>query len=296
MTKEERAALEDLAREIRIKAITSIAHLGVGHVGGAMSVAEALAVLYGKRLRHDPANPAWPGRDRLVMSKGHAGPALYAALAVRGFFPEDWLLTLNKGGTRLPSHCDRTKTPGIDMTTGSLGQGLSAAAGMALGLRMDGGSQTVYCIVGDGELDEGQNWEAAMFAAHQRLDGLVALMDDNKLQIDGLTKDILSLGDVVAKWRAFGWEVERVDGHDVEALDAAIARALGRRGSGKPSMIVMDTVKGKGCPCFENQAASHNTTVSAEQLAESLVALGASGALGASAALGAAPGKAPAAS
>lgn len=279
----ELAKLEERARELRALTIEEIGHLGVGHIGGAMSIVELLTVLYWKRLRIDPAQPQAPGRDRLVLSKGHAGPALYAALALKGYFPLAWLLELNKGGTRLPSHCDRNLTPGIDMTTGSLGQGLSAACGMALAARMDGKDALTYAIIGDGETDEGQNWEAALFAAHQGLDGLVAFTDNNSMQIDGTTTEILGIdgagSDLVAKWKAFGWEAERVPGHDLAAIDAAIGRALARRAAGtegarKPTMIVLDTVKGKGCSYCEGQVGSHNMPVTPEMTAAALAALG----------------------
>lgn len=260
MTEEELAGLEARAREIRIKTIDAIGFLGVGHIGGSLSIVELLAVLYHKRMRVDPANPAWVDRDRLVLSKGHAGPALYAALASRGFFPADWLHTLNRGGTRLPSHCDRTRTPGVDMTTGSLGQGLSAACGIALANRLDGRRNFVYAILGDGESDEGQVWEAALFAAHQKLDRLVAFTDRNRLQIDGPTDEVLGLGLLEEKWAAFGWTVARADGHDLTAVDAAIEAAQSRAGAGRPTMIVLDTVKGKGAAFCEGRASSHNMT------------------------------------
>lgn len=274
-------ALEAKATQVRALTIEEIGHLGVGHIGGALSVIEVLVLLYYRKMRIDPERPDWPARDMLVLSKGHAGPALYAVLADRGFFPRDWLLTLNRGGTKLPSHCDRTKTPGIDMTTGSLGQGLSSACGLALAARMDGAAKTVYCIIGDGESNEGQNWEAAMFAAHYRLDNLVAFTDWNRMQIDGVTTDIMDMADPVAKWKAFGWEAERLDGHDLAALDAAIERAASRRalasaggGRAAPTMIVMDTVKGKGCSFCEDQVSSHNMNYTAEQTAQALAALG----------------------
>ena len=262
MTEAELAGLKAKALDIRIKTIDAIGFLGVGHIGGSLSIVELLAVLYHRRMRVDPANPAWPDRDRLVLSKGHAGPALYSALASRGFFPEDWLHTLNRGGTRLPSHCDRNRTPGVDMTTGSLGQGLSAACGMALAARMDGRRHFVYAVGGDGESDEGQVWEAALFAAHNRLDRLVAFTDCNKLQIDGPTDEVLGLERLEDKWAAFGWAACRVDGHDLAAIDEAIARAQERadRGDGRPAMIVLDTVKGKGASFCEGQAANHNMT------------------------------------
>jgi transketolase len=256
----------------------------VGHIGGALSIVEALAVLYWKELKADPAAPRAADRDRLVLSKGHAGPALYSALALRGFFPEEWLHTLNKGGTNLPSHCDRNRTPGIDMTTGSLGQGISAACGIALANRIDGRKVFTFAIIGDGESDEGQVWEAAMFAAHNRLDHLVAFTDNNRMQIDGSTAEIMNLdaagSDFVAKWKAFGWESERVDGHDVAAIDAAVVRAKARAeaalaGSpGKPTMIVLDTVKGKGAAFCEGQVGSHNMNFDYETAKKAIAALG----------------------
>lgn len=271
MTLSEEKELQSFARHIRELTIQAIGRLGVGHIGGAMSIADLLAVLYGKHLNSDPQNPTMKGRDRLVLSKGHAGPALYATLAIRGFFPVDWLWTLNQGGSRLPSHCDRNKTPGIDMTTGSLGQGLSSACGIAYGNRMDGYNCWTFVIVGDGELDEGQNWEAAMFAAHYKLDRLIAFMDYNKMQIDGYTRDIMDLGDVEGKWRSFGWRTLRLNGHDIGALDSAID--LAKRGSGQPTMIIMDTIKGKGCSFAEGNVGNHNMNVTAAQMEEALAAL-----------------------
>jgi transketolase len=273
MDPSERARLEGFAKDIRKLTIGMIGELGVGHIGGALSIADVLAVLYGKHLKANPAEPRSSSRDRLVLSKGHAGPALYSALASKGFFPKEWLSTLNKGGSNLPSHCDRNKTPGIDMSTGSLGQGLSAACGMALALRIDANPATVFAIIGDGESDEGQNWEAAMFAAHRKLSNLIAFTDYNNAQIDGSTEEIVSLGNLSAKWTAFGWNTVDVDGHDVEALDAAITAA--KASKDKPSMIIMHTVKGKGCSFCEGQVSSHNMPVTREMAAEAIAALGA---------------------
>jgi transketolase len=252
---QEVARLEARAREIRILTIDAIGWLGVGHIGGSLSVVEVLTVLYERHLRHDPAAPRWPGRDRLVLSKGHAGPALYSTLASRGFFPVEWLHTLNRGGTRLPSHCDRNLTPGVDMTTGSLGQGLSAACGIALATRLDGIDCHVYAILGDGESDEGQVWEAAMFAGMHRLDRLIAFTDKNKLQLDGPTEKVMDLGRLEDKWSAFGWNTSRIDGHDVAAIDRAIVDAKARGG---PAMIILDTIKGKGAAFCEGAENNHN--------------------------------------
>jgi transketolase len=279
MTSTRENELKEIAREIRRLTIDEIGFLGVGHIGGAMSVVELLALLYEEHLRIDPAEPRKAGRDWLVLSKGHAGPALYAALALKGFFPPEWLHSLNKGGTRLPSHCDRNLTPGVDMTTGSLGQGFSSAVGVALGLRLDRSESRVYAVIGDGESDEGQVWEAAMFAAHARLSNLIAFTDFNKQQLDGFTADILGLESLDGKWKAFGWFTQRVDGHDFPAMDAAIraAKAQGER----PSMIVLDTVKGKGCSFAEGLVGNHNMSFGMKEAAEAIAALDASPAAGA---------------
>lgn len=250
--------LQGFANEIRKKTIYEIANLGVGHIGGALSIVEILALLYGREMQVRPEQPDWQNRDLLVLSKGHAGPALYATLSLRGFFPDAWLETLNQGGTNLPSHCDRTKTPGIDMSTGSLGQGLSAACGMAYARNIDKNPCYVYAIIGDGESQEGQNWEAAMFASHYKLGHLIAFTDYNKLQIDGTTDEIMSLGDIRAKWQAFGWYTQRVDGHDFQQMHDAIQNAKRQE---LPSMIILDTIKGKGADFCEGMVGNHNMKV-----------------------------------
>ena len=236
--------LEDVALKIRMLTIKSIGDLGVGHIGGSMSVIEVLTALYFSCMSVFPDDPLKMDRDRLVLSKGHAGPALYAALALRGFFPVEWLATLNRGGTKLPSHCDRNLTPGVDMTTGSLGQGLSAAIGMALGLRMNRVSNYVFAIIGDGETQEGQVWEAAMAAAHFLLDRLIVFTDCNKLNIDGYTREIMNLENLEAKWSAFNWAVQRVDGHSFPDILRAIDQAKVTRG--RPSMIILRHRQGEG--------------------------------------------------
>ena len=271
MTKEELVRLEDRAMEIRALTIDAIGHLGVGHIGGAMSVADILALLYFKRMDVDPTDPRRKDRDQFVLSKGHAGPALYSTLAIKGYFPREWLHTLNVGGTSLPSHCDRNKTPGIDMTTGSLGQGISAACGIALGNRLGGINSRIFCVLGDGECDEGQVWEAAMFAAHYRLDRLTAFLDRNGMQIDGRTDEIMGLGSLAAKWEAFGWFTQEVDGHDMEAMDGAIDRAEEERG--RPSMIILDTIKGKGFSLGEGKVESHNMSFGVEDAEKAIAAL-----------------------
>lgn len=254
--------LVEKARQIRKMTVDSIGYLGVGHIGGAMSVVEVLTVLNYKFINHDANDPNNPDRDRLVLSKGHAGPTLYSILADQEFFPQDWLHTLNVGGTHLPSHCDRNLTPGIDMTTGSLGQGLSAAVGIALGNRLDKVDRYVYCVIGDGETNEGQNWEAAMCAAQFKLNKLIAFTDYNKLQLDGFMVDVMSIDDLNAKWLAFGWNVIRVDGHDVRQIDDAILRA--QKETVRPTMIILDTIKGKGVDFAENRSDNHNMNISYE--------------------------------
>jgi len=248
--------LTEKAAEIRILTIDAIGYLGVGHLGGCMSLVELLTLLYYRHLKIDPDNPRMRDRDQLVVSKGHAGPTLYSILADKGYFPVEKLHTLNKGGTNLPSHCDRNLTPGIDMTTGSLGQGLSAAIGIALGNRIDGIQSTVYAIIGDGESNEGQVWEAAQAAAHFNLGHLIAFTDYNRLQLDGFMYEIMDIEDVTAKWVSFGWYVQRVNGHDFRQIDLAIDRA--KVELVRPSMIVLDTIKGKGVDFAENQVSNHN--------------------------------------
>ena len=248
--------LKEKANQIRILTLEAIGYLGVGHVGGCMSLVEVLTLLYYRHMQVDPQDPRRRDRDQLVLSKGHAGPTLYSILADKGFFPGEWLHTLNKGGTRLPSHCDRNLTPGIDMTTGSLGQGLSAAIGIALGNRLDGINRTVYAIIGDGESNEGQVWEAAQAAAQFKLNHLIAFTDSNRLQLDGFMNDVMNIEDLVAKWHSFGWFTQRVDGHDFKQMDEAVILAKGQEA--KPSMIILDTIKGKGVAFAENQPANHN--------------------------------------
>ncbi|MCD8389370.1 MAG: transketolase [Oscillospiraceae bacterium] len=265
--------IKRFAVQIRMEIVKMISRLSAGHLGGALSIADALAVLYSGQLRHDPKNPHWSERDWLVLSKGHCGPALYATLALRGFFPMEMLETLNAPHTNLPSHCDRLRTPGIDMTTGSLGQGASTAAGVAVGLKMDGAPNKVFVIFGDGEIQEGQVWEMAMFAASRHLDNLIALVDYNKLQIDGRTDndEVCCVGDIAAKFTAFGWDSQFVNGHDVAEIDRAIDHAKAHTGS--PSAIVLDTVKGKGWSRSENQVGSHSRGLKPEELAEALAEL-----------------------
>ena len=246
--------LKRLALEIRYESLNMMYRHGFGHVGGSLSVADTLAVLYGKQMRYDPKNPKWEDRDFLVMSKGHCGPALYAALAIEGFFPREELLTINELGTRLPSHVDMNKTPGIDMSTGSLGQGVSCALGMALGLKIQRRDNMVYAIIGDGEAQEGQVWETFLIAPNKGVRNLIVLMDNNRQELDGFTDQISSLGDVRQKVEDFGWFALDVDGHDVAAIDDAIEQC---KASEKPGFVNLRTVKGKGWPAKEGDPGNH---------------------------------------
>ncbi len=256
MTTDTLATARLLAAKIRRDVLSMLLDEGQGHLGGSLSIADLMGVLYGKELRYDAKSPHWEDRDRVVLSKGHAGPAWYAALAESGFFDRDVLYTLNDGGTMLPSHPDRLKVPGVDMTTGSLGQGTSTAAGMAYALRLKGSSSYVHLIVGDGELNEGQCWEAFQFIAHNRLNNCIVYIDDNKKQLDGYTKDVMNPFDLVEKMRAFGFHAVRVNGQDAAALDAAIQEAKAVQDSAVA--IVLDTVKGAGVPFFEQMMGNHS--------------------------------------
>ena len=265
--------LERRANDMRADIVRMIAEAGSGHPGGSLSCADILAALYfGGVLEHDPRNPQWEGRDRFILAKGHAAPALYAVLAQAGYFPREELATLRKLGSRLQGHPDSNQVPGVEVSTGSLGQGLSVAAGAAAGLKLDGAPQTVFALLGDGECQEGQVWEAAMFAAHRKLDNLVAIVDRNGLQIDGRTCDVCDPGDLGSKFAAFGWDVDEVDGHDLDALVAVLGAAKAGR-DGRPHAVIARTVKGKGVPFMENEAGWHGKAPNAEQAAEALAAL-----------------------
>lgn len=269
------------AAGMRKDIVEMIAEAGSGHPGGSLSAADIVATLYfGGLLKHDSANPDWPERDRFVLSKGHAGPVLYAALAEAGYFGRDHLKTLRKLGSILQGHPDSSKTPGVEVSTGSLGQGLSIAAGLAAGLLGGGVDQqvlrdrTVFVLLGDGELQEGQVWEAAMFAAHQGLDNLVAIVDYNGVQIDGTCNEVMCLGSVAAKFAAFGWKTFECDGHDVEALAAALAEA--KAVTGLPAVIVASTVKGKGVSFMEGDAGWHGKAPNTDETARALEEIAAS--------------------
>jgi transketolase len=264
LTETKKKELEILAAKIRLECLKEFKYLGFGHVGGSMSIVETLAVLYGGIMKINPQNPGWPERDWLVVSKGHAGPAVYATLALKGYFPIEQLKTLNQPGTDLPSHCDRNKTKGIDMTTGSLGQGISTAIGVALGNRIDQRDSYTYLIIGDGECDEGQIWEGALFAAHQQLDRLIMFIDYNHQQLDGYTKDINDLGDLKQKFVDFGWYGQEVDGADLQAIYEAVENAQAMQG--RPAAIVLQTKKGYGCTFAEGIVNNHHMTFSEEQV------------------------------
>nr|WP_280176550.1 transketolase [Paraeggerthella hongkongensis] len=267
--------LERRANEMRKDIVRMIAEAGSGHPGGSLSCADILCALYfGSVLEYDSQNPDDEARDRFILAKGHAAPALYAVLAHAGYFPREELLTLRKLGGRLQGHPDSSLVPGVEVSTGSLGQGLSVAAGAAAGLKLDGKGQTVFALLGDGECQEGQVWEAAMFAAHRNLDNLVAIVDRNCLQIDGDTADVCDPGDLVAKFQAFGWDACEVDGHDIDALIEALSAAKADR-QGKPHAFIARTVKGKGVSFMEHQAGWHGKAPSPEQTEAALADLAA---------------------
>jgi len=261
----------EFANQIRIETLKAFKNLGFGHIGGSMSIVELLAVLYGGVMNIDPTDPGKPDRDRFVLSKGHAGPALYATLAIKGYFPIEELATVNTGSTRLPSHCDRNKTPGVDMSTGSLGQGMSTAIGVALAQKLDGIEARTYLVIGDGECGEGQIWEGALFAAQHKLDNLIAFIDCNKKQLDGYTEDILDLGDLRQKFCDFGWNALECDGNDVEALAEVINEA--QLEQEKPTMVILNTIKGKGCTFAEEVLYNHHMMFTEDQVNEALEAL-----------------------
>ena len=269
------ADIQARATNMRVNIIKMLHEAGSGHPGGSLSAADIVATLYfGGVMNVNPDDPSDPSRDRFILCKGHAAPVLYAALAELGYIPEEELLTLRKLHSRLQGHPDSKKLPGVEACTGSLGQGLSIAAGLALGLRLNAGGaapQCVYALMGDGEIEEGQVWEAAMFAAHYGLDNLVAIVDNNNLQIDGDVREVVGLRAIPEKFRAFGWEVLEVDGHDVEALLEAFATAQGA--SGKPVCIVASTVKGKGVSFMENQAGWHGKAPNDEQTQQAIAEL-----------------------
>lgn len=255
--------LREIARNIRIGIIDAVYSAKSGHPGGSLSVADILTYLYFEEMNIDPENPNAPDRDRLVLSKGHTSPALYSALAHRGYFPVEDLKTFRKSDSYLQGHPDLKKVPGVDMTTGSLGQGVSAACGMALAAKLDGSSRRIWAIVGDGESEEGQVWEATMFAAHYKLDNLCFILDWNGLQIDGPIADVMNPTPYREKFEAFGWNVLEACAHDFNELEAAVAAAKACKG--KPSVIIAKSIKGKGVSYMENQASWHGAAPNEEQ-------------------------------
>ena len=255
MTDKELLELKKLSAEIRLETLDMFKWRGYGHLGGAMSIVELLSVLYGKQMKYRPQDPCWIDRDYLILSKGHAGPALYSVLAIKGFFDRSWLHTMNDGGTRLPSHVDRLLTPGVDMTCGSLGQGASVGAGIAWTFRHEKKDQRVYVVIGDGELNEGQNWEAFQYLAHNKLYECIIIVDCNKKQLDGYTDEILKPFDLAEKIRAFGFHVQSVDGSDESAISDAIDKAKTIRE--QAICIVLNTVKGQGVRYYEEMYANH---------------------------------------
>ncbi|MEW6398629.1 MAG: transketolase [Bacillota bacterium] len=267
--------LEGIARRVRHHIVRMVAEAGSGHPGGSLSCADILVALYFRVLHVDPNRPEWPERDRFVLSKGHACPALYAVLAERGFFPIEDLWTLRRLGSHLQGHPDMRKTPGVEASTGSLGQGLSIGLGMALAARLDAAAWRVYVLLGDGEIQEGQVWEAAMAAAHYRADGLTAILDWNGLQIDGPNDEVMSVRPVAEKWRGFGWGVREIDGHRFpEILDAL---AWARTVRGRPAIILARTVKGRGVSFMEGQVDWHGKAPSPPQAEQALAEVGGEG-------------------
>jgi transketolase len=264
--------MEAMARKLRRHIISMTGEAGSGHPGGSLSAVEIVVSLYFNILNHNPENPQWPDRDRFILSKGHAAPLLYATLAESGYFPLEELPTLRKLGSCLQGHCDSNTTVGVEMTAGSLGQGLSFAVGAALASRLNSQDYRVYVLLGDGECDEGQVWEAAMAAAHHKLDNLVAIVDNNGLQIDGWNRDVMSLDPFGEKWRAFGWNVIELDGHDITRLLDAFDRAKSVKG--KPTVVIAHTVKGKGVSFMENNVDFHGKAPNAEQVELALKELG----------------------
>ena len=266
------AELSKICRQVRRDIITMTANAGSGHPGGSLSAVELMTSVFYNHMRLDPKNPKWEDRDRFVLSKGHTAPGLYAALALRGFFPEEDLLTLRHIGSHLQGHPNMNLTPGVDMSTGSLGQGISAAAGMALAAKYQGRQCRVYALLGDGEIQEGQVWEALMFAHHYKLDNLCVIVDNNGLQIDGNVADVMNPYPIAEKLQAFGLETMEIDGHDFDQMEAAFAKA--RATKGVPFAIVMKTVKGKGVSYMENNNAWHKGVPTDEEYAIAVKELG----------------------
>ncbi len=260
--------LNSICKNVRIDVIKMTHAAGSGHPGGSLSATELLVALYFNELNIDPSNPSWSGRDFFILSKAHVCPALYSVMARKGFFPVEELMSLRKFGSRLQGHPDMNKLPGLEVSGGSLGQGLSVSVGIALGLRKDGKNNRVYCMLGDGELQEGQVWEAIMSAGHYKLSNLLAIVDRNKLQIDGFTEEVMSLEPLKEKWLSFKWNVLECNGHDLKEVLDAFAKA--RECVDKPTVIIADTVKGKGVSFMENKAGWHGKAPNDEELKKAL--------------------------
>lgn len=264
LTDEEVKELEDLVKQNRRDIVRMVHHAGSGHPGGSLSAIEALTLLYVKRMRVRTDEPTWQDRDMFFLSKGHCTPAYYTAMASRGYFPREELMTFRDMHTRLQGHPSNSHLPGVDISSGSLGQGLSVCNGAALAAKLDGRDARFYCMIGDGEAQEGQIWEASMTAPAHKLDNVCAILDNNKIQLDDYVDNVKSLGDVVAKWRAFGWHVIEVDGHSLRELDAAFDEAEATKG--KPTMIISHTVKGKGVSYMEDTAKFHGLAPNEDEL------------------------------
>jgi len=260
--------LQEIARQVRRDIVEMLYHAGSGHPGGSLSAADILVALFFGVMRLKPGDPTWPKRDYFVLSKGHAAPALYAVLARLGYFPREDLVSLRRFGSHLQGHPCAHSTPGVEISTGSLGQGLSVATGIALGARLNGAGQRVYVLLGDGEVQEGQIWEAAMAAAHFKVDNLVAVLDRNRLQIDGRTWDVMSIEPLVDKWEAFGWHTTQVNGHSFPELLQALHAC--KYFQGQPSIIIAHTVKGKGVSIFEDKAKYHGVAPNKEEYEQAM--------------------------
>ena len=261
--------LVDISKEIRKLTLKCVASFGSGHIGGSLSIVDCLTALYFKEMNVDSQNPKMESRDRLIVSKGHAGPAVYATLAYKGYFDESELLTLNKIGTNLPSHCDMNKVVGVDMTTGSLGQGISCAVGAAVGSKIKKDDAYIYCIIGDGESQEGEVWEALEFAANKKLDNLVVFLDYNKCQIDGTIDEVNDCGSFLERFKAFGFDTYSIDGHNIEMICDTIEKAKSVKN--KPHMIILNTIKGKGVSFIEEMGfKNHSIPVSSSDLERAL--------------------------
>ncbi len=263
--------LEEMATRIRQHVITMIGKAGSGHPGGSLSCVDVVTTLYFYKMQHNPEDPNWEDRDRFVLCKGHAAPTLYAVLAESGYFPVEELTRLRTGGSMLQGHPDKNRTPGIEVSSGSLGQGLSVANGMAIAAKLNHKGYRIYALIGDGECDEGQIWEAAMAASHYKLDNITAIIDRNGLQIDGPTEKIMSLEPLADKWRAFGWEVMEIDGHHIDEIISALDRA--EKIKGRPTVIIAHIIKGKGISFMEWKAEFHGKAPNKEELEHALIEL-----------------------